>query len=348
MAVRRAERSTSGAVATSTGAVVPPVVEVDPLEPAIIVRGPQGPVGPTGPTGPTGPQGSTGPAGPTGPTGPTGATGPAGPTFDGGTVASAVSAPAFNITSAPSRILDQRIKRTIAVTNPAGGTTWDLYRFTMGDLRGFFDVTLDVQGSGYGQSYAFTLPITYAMDWLHNASAGTYGYTSVTNPFNGGAWVTLTPTVFTGRHLMPAAGTLNMQARVVNNELFFRLWLATALTGNISFFLSFRHDLGIESATTLEYATTGTETGPFNTLPNLLSSKGGTSAVWNPLGIKTSTPAYDLDVNGQAIFRQSIGFHGATPSGIQTVTGSRGGNAALASLLTQLAAKGLIIDGSTA
>lgn len=41
-----------------------------------------------------------------------------------------------------------------------------------------------------------------------------------------------------------------------------------------------------------------------------------------------------------------IGFAGAAVP-IQTVTGSRGGNAALASLLSALAAIGLIIDGTT-
>lgn len=43
-----------------------------------------------------------------------------------------------------------------------------------------------------------------------------------------------------------------------------------------------------------------------------------------------------------------LGFHGANPIAKQTVTGSRGGNAALVSLLTALANLGLITDGSTA
>ncbi|MFG3510245.1 hypothetical protein ACGF5F_32635 [Streptomyces sp. NPDC047821] len=43
-----------------------------------------------------------------------------------------------------------------------------------------------------------------------------------------------------------------------------------------------------------------------------------------------------------------LGFHGATPVAKQTVTGSRGGNAALADLLTKLATLGLIADGTTA
>jgi len=44
----------------------------------------------------------------------------------------------------------------------------------------------------------------------------------------------------------------------------------------------------------------------------------------------------------------AIGFYGTSPQTKQTITGSRGGNAALASLLTGLAALGLITDSTTA
>lgn len=44
----------------------------------------------------------------------------------------------------------------------------------------------------------------------------------------------------------------------------------------------------------------------------------------------------------------TAGFFGATPTGRPTVTGAKGGNAALASLLTALAALGLITDSTTA
>jgi hypothetical protein len=43
-----------------------------------------------------------------------------------------------------------------------------------------------------------------------------------------------------------------------------------------------------------------------------------------------------------------LAVNGATPHAAVTITGSRGGNAALASLLTELAALGLIVDGSSA
>ena len=45
---------------------------------------------------------------------------------------------------------------------------------------------------------------------------------------------------------------------------------------------------------------------------------------------------------------QRLGFYGATPVAKPAVTGSRGGNAALASLLTQLASLGLVTDSSSA
>lgn len=53
---------------------------------------------------------------------------------------------------------------------------------------------------------------------------------------------------------------------------------------------------------------------------------------------------------GGAMFlagNNQLGFYGHTPASRPTVTGSRGGNAALASLLTGLAGLGLIVDSST-
>lgn len=44
---------------------------------------------------------------------------------------------------------------------------------------------------------------------------------------------------------------------------------------------------------------------------------------------------------------QKIGFYGTTKQAKQTVTGSRGANAALASLLTALSTIGLITDSSS-
>jgi hypothetical protein len=79
------------------------------------------------------------------------------------------------------------------------------------------------------------------------------------------------------------------------------------------------------------------------------------------LAFNRSTSAYiELNVTGLTVnLRASgttkltidgtgIGFYGAATAAKPTVTGSRGGNAALASLLTGLASQGLITDSSTA
>lgn len=56
------------------------------------------------------------------------------------------------------------------------------------------------------------------------------------------------------------------------------------------------------------------------------------------------------DVNGPVIVAASggtLGFYGHAPAAKPTVSGSRGSNAALASLLTALAGLGLLVDSSS-
>ncbi len=60
----------------------------------------------------------------------------------------------------------------------------------------------------------------------------------------------------------------------------------------------------------------------------------------------------EIQANGETLINMgslgtTMGFFGATPIAKPTVTGSRASGAALASLLTELASLGLIIDGST-
>lgn len=75
---------------------------------------------------------------------------------------------------------------------------------------------------------------------------------------------------------------------------------------------------------------------------------GGASGVGQLIGRRnggTEDVALSFDTSGAA---PRLGFYGTAPSAKLAVTGSRGGNAALASLLTQLAALGLITDSSSA
>lgn len=63
----------------------------------------------------------------------------------------------------------------------------------------------------------------------------------------------------------------------------------------------------------------------------------------------TITNAYALWVDaGATRLDGDVGFFATSPASQQTVTGSRGGNAALADLLTKLATYGIIIDGTSA
>ena len=73
---------------------------------------------------------------------------------------------------------------------------------------------------------------------------------------------------------------------------------------------------------------------------------GGASGYVSPItGFATAADSNLLQGNPASYFQVNLGFtYAATP----TVTGSRGGNAALASLLTALAAQNIIINSTTA
>ena len=73
---------------------------------------------------------------------------------------------------------------------------------------------------------------------------------------------------------------------------------------------------------------------------------GGTSAGGADGPIRIGTFNASAVTIGNAA--SDLGFHGAAAVAKQTVTGSRGGNAALASLLTALDALGIIVDSSSA
>lgn len=71
----------------------------------------------------------------------------------------------------------------------------------------------------------------------------------------------------------------------------------------------------------------------------------------NLTGIRYSGPNVEIGVGASfaaGFGVNTVGFCGTTPVSKPTVTGSRGGNAALASLLTALASTGLITDSTTA
>lgn len=75
-----------------------------------------------------------------------------------------------------------------------------------------------------------------------------------------------------------------------------------------------------------------------------VGSTGATTILLTGASSRVLTLAADVKIGEAA---DDIGFYGATPAGKPTITGSRGGNAALADLLTELAALGLITDSTS-
>jgi hypothetical protein len=73
------------------------------------------------------------------------------------------------------------------------------------------------------------------------------------------------------------------------------------------------------------------------------STTTGALVVTGGVGIGGAT-----NLGGPVTISSTCGFNGTAPIAKPTVTGSRGGNAALASLLTALANYGLITDSSSA
>ena len=105
-------------------------------------------------------------------------------------------------------------------------------------------------------------------------------------------------------------------------------------------------------ATTTEFSVP-TGTGP--ALLNEVASSANPTLVPNraapTFGVGGGTNEVALIGNGSEVLTvgaNTLGFFGSAPIVKRTITGSRGGNAALASLLTALAATGLLTDSTTA
>ena len=76
-------------------------------------------------------------------------------------------------------------------------------------------------------------------------------------------------------------------------------------------------------------------------------SADNASAEYDIGAIGVSVSDVTLTIPGQVAVQQGVGFHDTSPAAKPAVTGAKGGNAALASLLTELASLGLITDSST-
>jgi hypothetical protein len=104
---------------------------------------------------------------------------------------------------------------------------------------------------------------------------------------------------------------------------------------------------GAAAANTIEFAQSGTGGMTFLGQVNI-GPVGTSSPIALTAGSSFSSPATIGVVGAGLRFTCNVGFNNFPPPAKPTVAGSRGGNAALASLLTALASYGLVTDSSTA
>lgn len=141
-----------------------------------------------------------------------------------------------------------------------------------------------------------------------------------------GSWISSGSTALSG-------SSLSLTQTVDNSTL-----VVTRMSGQVTHLAQFKDSTGIDS---------------------LLISAGGTltfhaGVAANPANLYRSaadTLKTDDSFHVTLDFRHlgaNLGFYNTAPVAKQTINGSRGGNAALADLLTKLALVGLIADGSTA
>ena len=86
------------------------------------------------------------------------------------------------------------------------------------------------------------------------------------------------------------------------------------------------------------------------TLATISNSGAGIASCNFPVQFLMTSPQMILRVNGSTVIQSTgnnLGFFGSAAVAKPTVTGAKGGNAALTSLCTQLAALGLITDSTT-
>lgn len=150
---------------------------------------------------------------------------------------------------------------------------------------------------------------------------------------------------FTGAHFQASAGRGNNY--ILAKGGYFEAWNNNGSTITTSIAGDF-----------LNYTETSTTTVTNAIGLRVSFGKANTPTMTTAYGIKVedvtvSTTNYAIytgagDIRLMSSSSNKLGFHGATPVAQQTVTGSRGGNAALADLLTKLANLGLIVDSTSA
>lgn len=275
----------------------------------------------TGPTGPTGPAGPAGPTGPTGPTGPGPGVGTANTLYwtDAALVAqwsgSPILATSLSITTSPAAV------GALRLANAAAGLIGWRRADNLADAA-----SISISGTNV---------LTLA------AAAGI----SAANSFTGGSSISAATSLAAGTTLSVGGPTITFLSTAVAPSILQATDATATVTG--------------DTLTIQAQDTSGTTAVTAGALSLRAGDATGGSGTRNG-GDLVARPGTGATANGSLRLRNAagtdrivinstgIGFFAVAPVAQQNITGSRGGNAALADLLTKLALTGLITDSTTA
>lgn len=227
----------------------------------------------------------------------------------------------------------------IKIAAPTTPTLTNAYGFTAGGVA--MGALYPWNTSGLNAMLLKVLALTSqdsTLQIVSDAPTGQLGKLEIFSSYLGGnlARITMQSNIIGGNIAVDGVTTFNNGVNVGT--------ATGAGTGHV-----FASDLIRASGNTAPAAGSGVEIGYVNTSTGgIVLSYNRTGAAYTPLLIDAS----DISVrpSGSTKIRANgtgVGFFNATPIAKPTITGSRGSNAALASLLTALASYGLLIDSST-
>ena len=318
--------------------------------------GPTGPTGPTGPAGPAGPAGDTGPQGTTGATGSTGATGPG--VAAGGTTGQALTKNTSTNYDTGWTSIVPKVGGTFTgdVTAPAFKATGHYVSSTgapgAGNVGKYTKLCRMALTDQYSEAHTL-----FSLCSLDGGNPGAFAtvdfFIRQQSAFGVDPGVVLRVTDTAGH---PAYGPFlasDFLAIVVQNtnptyvDLYVKLrWafvngafapFVSAITSSLTPVITYYDAQPFVAYASLPAGTQTVGVSYYETVSGMKVDEGGDLTFGTVSGTKIGTSV-----------SEKLAFYNSTPIVKPSVSGSRGGNAALASLITQLATLGLIVDGSTA
>ena len=195
---------------------------------------------------------------------------------------------------------------------------YEIGTFSFGSLQGIFTVELTFDGDGYGQGARYIIPTSYKNDFLSQYSDG---LTSVNN-----VWIVAEGNVQTPRHLLNNPANWELQYRIVNNIVEFRLVIkgSDGETRTATARIKIYHSDDFANSTYTEDTGTGIDSTSYERLPSIISAPIGRTLIENTLnvmgnvGIGTASPGRPLHVR-QSVNNLGImvGFDSVTNDMIQ-------------------------------